>query len=565
MKFASPRLSSPEKIGFKVMNNRIHRREALRLTGGALFAGAVAPQILLSAEKESSKHGAITGEPMAAKVGEQVLADGGNAVDAIVSAALTAAVVSVHNCGIGGYGGSAVIALAGGKKVTALDFNTAAPAAAREDMFPLDEKGQVKGRVHEFGWLASGVPGTIAGLELAVKRYGTRSFRDALQPAIKLIRDGFAVPQAFAASAKSMAARLKADAGTAKLFLKDGEPFKLGETWRNPDLAAMLETLAQRNSAESFYRGDIAQRIAEAFHRNGGLVTAKDMAAYQAREVEPDAFAWRGFDLRTAPLTAGGLTVLEALSFLKALDWDKLPAGPEKSHARLEALRVAWEDRLKLFGDPDKVKVPVSRLLSADYAKSVAEKVRTTVKDRKPLAIQTESRVHVGTINLSCVDRHGNLAALTLTHGNAFGTCVAVDGLGLVLGHGMSRFEPKPGHPNSPGPGKRPLHNMCPTVVLRDGRPILAVGGAGGRRIPNSIFDVLTQFVALGATMDQAVAAPRLHCDGNLELTLEKSWPAEEQEYFKSIGYKLPAGAAAARVGAASFDPKTGECRAALR
>jgi gamma-glutamyltranspeptidase/glutathione hydrolase len=548
------------------MSQCYSRRRMLILTGCAALAGAMAPRLLRGAEKDSTANafGAVIGEPTATKVGGRILADGGNAVDAAVAAALAAAVVSPNNCGIGGYGGHLTIALAGGKKITSIDFNTAAPAAARPDMFALDDKGAVRDRANEFGWLASGVPGTLAGLQLAIDRYGTRSLRELAAPALALARDGFPVTPGLAGALRGMAARLRNDTGSAKLLLKNGEPYTAGEIFRNPDLAKVLETLMQENSVESFYRGALAREIAEAFRKKGGCLTAKDLAGYTAREVEPLRLAWRGFTICTAPLTAGGLTVLEALSILKALNWDELPSNPARAQARVEALRIAWRDRLALLGDPEQARGLELRLLSAEYARDLAKQIESAVKDKKPLAIQTESRPHGGTVHLSSVDRHGNMVALTLTHGNTFGTGVTVDGLGLTLGHGMSRFEPRPNHPNSPGPGKRPLHNMCPTVVLRDGQPILALGGAGGRKIVNGVFDTLSRYLMSGVSMEDAIAAPRLHSEGNLDLAAERLWPEVEMEYFKSVGYKVVTGAAA-KVSAVSFNPKTGECRAASR
>jgi gamma-glutamyltranspeptidase/glutathione hydrolase len=498
---------------------------------------------------------------MGAAHGEQVLADGGNAVDAIVTAALVSAVVSVHNCGIGGYGGHMTLALDGGKQVISIDFNTTAPAAMTADIF-IDSSGDARTDAQDHGWLAAGVPGTLAGLQLALAKFGTRSFREAISPALKIARDGFAV-SGLATVIRGAARKLEKDPSSAKLYLPDGEPWEVGATFRNPELAEMLEALAQRNSADSFYRGDIAQRIAEAIQKNGGLVTLADLAAYRARVVEPLKLSWGDFDVFTAPLTAGGLTVLEIASVLRALDWKGLQDDHQKTHARVEAMRLAWRDRLDLLGDPEHVQVPVERLLSADYARELAEKIRGALKAKKPLELATESRPHGGTVHLSCVDANGNMAALTLTHGNAFGACVTVPGLGLTLGHGMSRFEAKPGHPNSPGPGKRPLHNMCPTIVLRAGQPVLALGGAGGRRIPNSVFDVLFAFLT-GRSLEEAIEFPRLQTEGDLEVILEPRWPETEVQYLKSIGFKTRSGSGA-RVSAVAMNPAIGEFRAASR
>jgi gamma-glutamyltranspeptidase/glutathione hydrolase len=469
------------------------------------------------------------------------------------------------SCGIGGYGGHLVIALADGKKVTAIDFNSAAPAAARPDMFPLDDKGQVRGQVNSVGWLAAGVPGTLAGLQLALDRYGTQHFRKVVQPALRYARDGFKVSAALASAIRRARAVLAKDPATARLLLDRGEPLPAGSTFRNPDLAALLETLAGRNSVDSFYRGDIARRIAAAFKKNGGLVTADDLAAYRAPEVEPLTLGWRGYSVYTAPLTAGGATVMEVLGVLKALDWDRRPEKePRTLDARLEAQRLAWDDRLRYFGDPDKVKVPLDRLLSTAHARRLAGRVDEAVRAGRPVTAEGDGRPASGTIHISAADAQGNLVALTLTHGEGFGAKVTVEGLGLILGHGMSRFDPHPGHPNSPGPGKRPLHNMCPTVVLRGGRPVLAVGATGGRRIPNTLIDVLARYVGHDLSLEEAVAAPRLHTEGGLDLTMEAKWPEATRAYLQKLGYRIKTGPGAT-VQAVSFDPESGSCRSASR
>lgn len=549
------------------MNKSITRREMLKWVGKAAVTGALMPHLSFAQHRKTSinnRVGVVVGDMVAEQVGQKILADGGNAIDAAVGAALATCVTSPSRCGIGGYGGHMIIGLAGKKKIIAIDYNSMAPAAARPDMYPLDEKGEVKDRTNFHGWLAVGVPGTMAGFELALKRYGTKSLRELLQPAIEFARDGFPLAAGQALAIRGAQARFRNDPGSAKIYLKDGQPIKTGEMLRNPELAELLSTLAERNSAESFYRGDIGECIGAAVQKNGGLLTSKDMAAYHAREVEPLQLSWNGFTVFTAPLTAGGLTVLEELAILKALNWQKLKPEPSATHARLEALRLAWKDRLELLGDPEQAKVPVARLLSSGYAMEQANKIRAAVKALKPLDIEIQNKSADGTTNLSAVDQHGNMIAMTFTHGGGFGAQVTVEGLGLTLGHGMSRFIPRPGHPNAPGPHKRPLHNMCPSLVTQKGIPLVAVGAAGGVKIPNTIFDILTGFVAQRKTAEQAIAAPRWHCMGTLEVALEAAWPETEAIYLKQIGFKVAAGSGAS-ASAVAFDSKTGECRGESR
>jgi gamma-glutamyltranspeptidase/glutathione hydrolase len=536
----------------------------LKLTGGTLLTTAFAPRLTFAAEQSDAPRGLVAGQLKAAAVGNRVLRDGGNAIDAAIAAALVAGVTVPNGCGIGGYGGHMMIALERGKKITAIDFNTIAPAATKPDMFPLNEQRTVVGRINDYGWLAAGVPGTLAGLQLALDRYGTRPFGEIVAPAIQFATDGFGVSDGLSKAIRAVSNQLRKDPASIKLLFKDGEPLPAGDTLRNPDLAKMLEKLAKENSVESFYRGDIGHHIAGEFQKHGGLVTAKDMADYKAREIHPIALTWRGFTIHTPPPTAGGLSVFQALSILKALEWEKMPASIRRTQTLIDALRLAWSDRLSLLGDPEKTKVPVERLLSKNYIGELSAKVTAAVKDGKPLPLKTDSRTQTGTIHLNSTDAHGNVVALTMTHGNAFGACVTVDGLGLILGHGMSRFDPHPDHPNTPGPGKRPLHNMCPTIVLREGKPLLALGATGGRMIPNTLYSILAQFVGLDASVEEAVAAPRLNTDGNLDLTLERKWPEDETESLKALGYAVKTGVGA-NAHAMFIDPQTGVARVAAR
>ena len=523
------------------------RRALLRLAGQAATGVALAPYGTFGAAVTSpDPAGMVIGNAIAARIGLEVLQGGGNAIDAAIAAAFAAGICTPGSCGAGGYGGHAVIALAGGR-ITTIDFNSAAPARARADMFPLDAQGQVVGNVNTHGWLAAGVPGTLAGLELALQRYGTRPLRDILAPAIELCASG---RHAAAVRGIDNEPPVKSAAGPTA-----GSPALPGNQDRNTALARFLRTIAARNSAESFYRGDLAATVAAAFQRHGGLVTREDLAAYRAREIAPLTFSWNGATLHTAPLTAAGALVFAALAALQALDWPRL-SPEERLHAKVEALRLAWADRLHFWGDPDQVAVPLARLLSATHAADSATKITTALRARRPVPLQVDPSPAGGTTHLSAGDRHGNMIAITLTHGGPFGARISVPELGLVLGHGMSRFDPRPGRPNSPGPGKRPINNMCPTIVTRAGVPVLAAGGTGGTRIPNSLFEVLLNHIGLGTPLAAAHAAPRIHADGTLYLGLEKKHSAADEALLRRIGYTTTR-AASANISAVAFTAAT--------
>jgi gamma-glutamyltranspeptidase/glutathione hydrolase len=550
------------------MTLRYDRRSFLAITGGAL-ATAAANQAI-GAKQVSSGHGLVVGHPEANEAGMKVLAEGGNAVDAIVAAALVAGVVAVSRCGIGGYGGHMAIGLPNGK-VTSIDFNSEAPTAARPDMFPLDAKGNVKGGINSHGWLAAGVPATMAGLQLVLDKYGTKPFAQLVQPAIRYARDGFKVYW----SLGPLASRLLHDPGSAKLFFRNGKPLAKGDTYRNPDLADMLQHLAEQGSAHDFYRGEIGRKIAAAFKKNGGIVIVDDMANYRPREDVPLELEWRGHSIATAPLTAGGLSILQTIATLKALggEWERIAKDdPKRTQMWLESLRIAWGDRLRLFGDPKFVDVPVERLLSEKYAVESADKVRKAVAEKRPVPVATDGRTAGGTVHLSAVDSAGMMVAITLTHGESFGAQVTVDGLGLILGHGMSRFEPAPGKANSIAPGKRPLDNMCPTIFSRSGKPVLAIGAVGGRRIPCVVFEVLMGLIADGRSLDDSMTMPRLTTEGGKVIYVEPGRPEAELKYLKQVGYVIdkpqlcwaagvqidPANKGRAVVGVEDIAPKSG-------
>lgn len=532
------------------------RREMLALAGRVAAAGALgSTQAHAAATEGASSVGAVVGEAHAAEIGLKILQDGGNAIDAAVAAAFAAGITSPGNSGIGGYGGHAMIALAGGRKITAIDFNSAAPAAARPDMFPLDARGNVVGNVNTVGWRAVGVPGVLAGLDLARQRYGTRSLREVLAPVIELCDGGTFVKPAPGVDDRPpprSTARGESDAGLPR------------EQQRNRALSGLLKALAGHNSAEPFYRGELATTLANAFQRNGGLVTRADLAAYRAREVTPLSVTWNGATVHTAPLTASGLLCLQALHSLQELGWARRSVA-ERLHAKLEALRLAWADRTRTWGDPEFVPVPVDTLLSAAHAGAAAAKIDAAVSTGRCVPVETEPSRADGTTNLCAVDSQGNMAAITVTHGSFWGARVLVPEFGLVLGNGLSRFDPRPDRPNSIAPGKRPVDNMCPTIITRGGVPVVAVGGGGGIRIPSGVTEVLLNLVGLGASLTAAVAATRLSTDGTLEVGLERSALRTDGAFFEKLGYKPTRLGGGVNISAVEFDPATHECRSAAR
>jgi gamma-glutamyltranspeptidase/glutathione hydrolase len=528
----------------------LSRRCFLSRSSG-LLAASLTPGWAHADLRPGSDLGYVVGEPVVESIGARILADGGNAVDALVATALAGAITQPHQTGIGGYATHGIFAVDSGRRVVALDANTIAPAAFTRDIFQPDTQGRVPDGKNSRGWLATGVPGVIAGLKLALDQFGSWSFADVLAPAIHLARDGFPLPASLAARIAANRVSFTKDPGTARLFFPGGSAPPAGSLFKNPELAELLTTLAKANSIEPFYRGEIAQVIADGFARHGGLVTKDDLAAYHARLVEPLRLAWGEHTIHTPPLTCGGISVLQMLAMLKAMKWDKIEDGRQRLRLRVEAMRLAWRDRLKLLGDPEFGPIPKDKLLSADYAAECAERIMASVRGGQILEPDFRTSTQGGTLNFGACDRHGNMAALTLTHGDGFGAHVTVDGLGLTLGHGMSRFDPQPDHPNAPGPRKRPLHNMVPVLITQGTQPVVAIGGRGGRRIPNTMLEFLTQYVVHGKSFAESLAAPRLHTEGSKVVEHQAGWPKPSIDTLKDAGYTVKAGASATLSGVA--------------
>lgn len=503
--------------------------------------------------------GCVVGEPGVEAIGARILAEDGNAVDALVATALAGAVTQFHQTGIGGYGAHGIFAFDAGSRIEALDANSTAPQSFTADIFQPDSSGKVPNQKNQHGWLSAGVPGVLAGLAKAAQQYGSIPLGDLLRPAIELAKNGFPLSAGLVQVISRSAERLRADPGSFKLYFADGELPKIGQVWKNPQLAEMLESLASVNSVDPFYKGEFATKIAASFAEGGGQVTADDLNAYQAKLVKPLTLRWGDFELHTPPLTCGGLTVLQVLKLLQQIAWDKLPAQ-QQLLTQIEAMRWCWRDRLTLLGDPDLSAElssdPQQKLLSDDYAQQSAKEVLLAVERAKAIDHKLNTSTQGGTLSFSAVDKHGNMAALTLTHGEAFGAKVTVDGLGLTLGHGMSRFDTDPEHPNAPGPGKRPLNNMAPFIITKAGKPIVAIGGRGGRKIPNSVLEFLLQYVALGRNFNDSMAAPRFHTEGSLSVEHQPSLDANRAKQLNSFGYKVKPGTAAT-LSAVGIDPVT--------
>ena len=489
------------------------------------------------------KLGTVAGpHPRTAQAGMAMLKAGGNAVDAAVAAAFTEGVVEPSHNGVAGYGGCVVLHLAGRAKPLAIDFNSTAPAAASERMFAIEKAPppagyRVPGKVNTFGPLAVGVPGVVAGLCLLIKRFGTMSLADVLVPAISAARYGFLPNTRNRGLMKEHADRWHRDfPETARVFLRNGRPPKKGERLTNPELARTLEAIAE-GGPSAFYRGPIAREIATHVQELGGCLSTDDLRSYRPSIVTPYEVSYRGHRLYTPPLGSGGLTTCQMLRLLEPYDIGDMSLA-ERLHYCAEAMKVCWPERLRRYGDPAFVDIDVDAELSDEFIARLQRRLRRGLNSPGPGRLVSPEPNNC-TSHISTADVDGNIVALTQTHGGAFGSMVTVPGTGLLLGHGVARFDPRPGLANSVGPGKRPLHNMCPFIALRNGRPFATYGLPGGRTIPNNNVTLTLSMIDLGKSPHDALAAPRLHTEGAEPLELERRAGKAVFEALRKRGHRV--------------------------
>jgi gamma-glutamyltranspeptidase/glutathione hydrolase len=465
----------------------------------------------------------VTDDAIATKVGADVLAEGGNAVDAVVAAAFALAVVFPT---AGNVGGGGFLVARSAATSYALDFRETAPAAATRDMYlGADAKPTADSRE---GWRSVAVPGTVAGLWEAWHRLGSKrkSWADLIEPAAILAERGFVVEAGFAKTLTQVQKRLTKFPASAALFLPNGAPPAVGSTWRNPDLATLLRRVAAQGPA-GFYEGPVAESIARAMRENGGLITADDLKGYRAKWRTPIDFEYRGRRvLGMPPPSSGGVTTALIAHLLStwdvtALGWHSAP----EVHLVVEAMRRAFAARNSKLGDPDFVTNPLSELLSPSWATTQRASIRmdraTSSNElfpgRGPAATEGTHTTH-----LAAIDETGTAASLTTTVNAWYGSGVTVPGLGFVLNDEMDDFATVPGtanmfglvqgEPNAIAPGKRMLSSMSPTIVLdAQGQPELILGAAGGSRIITTVFEELSNVIDFGWSPSDAVRAPRFH------------------------------------------------------
>ncbi len=486
--------------------------------------------------------------PVATEAGLRVLRDGGNAVDAAVAVGMMLGVVNGENSGIGG--GCFILIRRANRSLVAINGRETAPVGAAPDMFV--RKGKADTKLSQTGALASGVPGALAAYEYAVDHYGKRKLSDLILPAADVAEKGFALDASYARALKEVAAGMGKFESSRAVFFKHGRPLARGAILKQPDLAATYRRIAEHKS-DWFYHGPFGQVVEQWMRSHGGLLTAEDFRNYRITLREPVISTYRGYTIvGFPPPSSGGVHVAQMLNILEPFNLNTMNET-ERLHVIAETMKLAFADRAYWLGDPDFVGVPRG-LIAKDYAAALSARINrdriTPVPSHGTPPNWGSDVFKKHTTHFSVADAEGNWVACTATVNTAFGSKVVIPGTGVVMNNEMDDFSIQSGtknyfgligaQANAVAPGKRPLSSMSPTLVLKDGRPIVAIGAAGGPRIISQVVLELVDLLDLGMTPTEAISQPRIHHQWlPNELMVEKTLPRAQRAGLAKRGHKL--------------------------
>ncbi|HEK0787542.1 gamma-glutamyltransferase [Enterobacteriaceae bacterium TYF_5] len=499
-----------------------------------------------------AQHGmVVSSQHLASQVGNDILQKGGNAIDAAVAVGYAQAVVNAC-CGNIGGGGFMTIHLADGTN-TFINFRETAPSSASKNMY-LDKDGNLIKDASLYGYLASGVPGTVKGLNSALEKYGTLSRQDVMAPAIKLAREGYILTRADTDVLETTTERFKQDPESAKIFLKpDGTPWQPGDRLIQTDLANTLELIASQGS-DAFYQGEIPKKVEEASKQHNGLLTQEDFANFTITETKPITCTYRGYEFISAPPpSSGGVTICQTLNILEGYDLKSMGFNSaEYVHTLTEAMRHAYMDRNTFLGDPQFIKNPTEKLLNKAYATEIRQQIKpneaTPSENVQPGIAPHESPE---TTHYSVIDKNGNAVSTTYTINGRFGAVVIAPGTGFFLNNEMDDFTTKVGEKNLYGlvqgernsiaPLKRPLSSMSPTIVTKEGKPFLILGSPGGSRIISITLQTALNIIEFGMPPQEAVNSPRIHHQWLPDEVYyeQRGLSKDTLEKLSAMGYKM--------------------------
>lgn len=493
----------------------------------------------------------VSSQHLASQVGKDILQKGGNAIDAAVAVGYAQAVVNAC-CGNIGGGGFMTIHLADGTN-TFINFRETAPTAASKNMY-LDKDGNLIKEASLYGYLASGVPGTVKGLDAALEKYGTLSRQEVMAPAIKLAREGYILTRADTDVLDTTTERFKQDPESAKIFLKpDGTPWQPGDRLIQTDLANTLELISNQG-ADAFYQGEIPKKVEQASKQHNGLLTKEDFANFTITETPPITCTYRGYEFISAPPpSSGGVTICQTLNILEGYDLKSMGFNSaEYVHTLTEAMRHAYMDRNTFLGDPQFINNPTEKLLSKAYAAELRQQI-TPNKATPSEKVQPGIAPHESpeTTHYSVIDKDGNAVSTTYTINGRFGAVVIAPGTGFFLNNEMDDFTTKVGEKNLYGlvqgernsiaPLKRPLSSMSPTIVTKDGKPFLVLGSSGGSRIISITLQTALNIIEFGMSPQEAVNSPRIHHQWLPDEVYyeQRGLSKDTLEKLSAMGYKM--------------------------
>ena len=496
-------------------------------------------EIVRTGRDATGKEGVVsTGKYETSKIGADILKLGGNAVDAAVAVGFALGVCEPQSSGIGG-GGFMMIRLAKTGETKFIDFREIAPKNASPSMWVIGEDGKVVGNEKEIGGKSIGTPGEVKGLLYALEKYGTMSKEEVMKPAIDMARNGYEVSAVMNRDIKEKYNIIDNNAETAKIYLKDGLPYEVGDTIKNEDLANTLERISKEGE-KAFYTGEIAEAIVESVKEAGGVLTLEDLKEYKIVEREPAKGNYRGYEIITsAPPSSGGAHIVQILNILENYDIGKLDINsPEYYHLFSEAIKMTFADRAKYMGDTDFVEVPMNGVLSKKYANELSKNIDMNKSKTYTEGDAWKYNESDDTTHYSIVDKEGNIVSVTKTVNNVFASGVVAKGTGVLLNNEMDDFVTGEGKANSVVPGKKPLSSMSPTIVLKDGKPVMSLGAPGATRIITGVAQVISKVVDHKMDIQDAINAPRIHDDYE-KLVYETRIPEKTIEKLKEMGHTV--------------------------
>ena len=531
-------------------------RKIISLMVALIFvASSMSATVILEGDRsvpvEAQNGMVVTSHYLATNEALKVLEKGGNAIDAAVTAAFALAVTQPRSGNIGG-GGFMLVSNEKTGKVDAIDYREKAPRAAYKDMF-LDKEGNVDKNLSRFSHLSAGVPGTVAGLALALKQYGTITLQEALAPAIRLADRGFVLTSRFVKGVNAQKERLTRFDSSKKIFFKNnGEEYKVGDLFKQKDLAATLKRIS-RYGAQEFYTGKTAELIVEEMKRHNGMITMQDLKEYKPVIREPIKGTYRGYEIYSmSPPSSGGVHVVQILNMMENYNISEMGHNSAATmHIMAEAMKRAYVDRATYLGDSDFVEVPVKGLTSKKYAKNLMKNVSSKATVSKNLragdapAYESDETTH-----FSIADKYGNVVSNTYTINFSYGSGIVVDGAGFLLNNEMDDFSSKPGVPNAYGliggeankiePLKRMLSSMSPSIVKKDGKNFLVTGSPGGSRIITTTLQVISNVIDHNLNILAAVSAPRMHHQWLPdEIRIEEGFSPDTIKLLEEKGHKI--------------------------